>query len=357
MNIVMLLILLLFPTTASAKPLTIASGHDYGFAHIRRTPSGHIWVTYSTVSDNQMIHAYPDRYKVSKDNGETWSEERLFPFSAQLNGRNHATFESWEGCMYALDMMALLYNPRDLYQGKMYKSCDDGETWTNEIVTISMGFGIQEFVALDYTVQDNVLLALAIILRDGVWMRAILAYEEGQWNMRGEFETNYSKYRFTASTIETVKDGSLLVVMCPEGIQGLYQSRSYDGGVTWSEPEYSKGILPIIPQWSYGSYQNPDLVMLDNGVLTMSYGRPGIGLAISLDGTGEHWDQQIRLLRGYHADGSAPSPDGMNRGTSTGNGQSIALNEDTVLVAYDKKRAMPNGDHAILVEEVVVRIK
>jgi hypothetical protein len=42
----------------------------------------------------------------------------------------------------------------------------------------------------------------------------------------------------------------------------------------------------------------PTLTMLDNGVLVLAYGRPGVHLMFSLDGTGHTWTAPITLRVG-----------------------------------------------------------
>src|SRR5207249_9016104 len=41
---------------------------------------------------------------------------------------------------------------------------------------------------------------------------------------------------------------------------------------------------------------SPMLSLLDNGVLGLAYGRPGIKVALSSDGTGHYWDQIVELV-------------------------------------------------------------
>ena len=75
-----------------------------------------------------------------------------------------------------------------------------------------------------------------------------------------------------------VADGSLVCVLRRGGKLPLAQCRSTDGGRTWSSPELltAHGV-------------DPDLLLLSNGVLACTYGRPGLHIMFSEDGCGRAW--------------------------------------------------------------------
>ena len=58
----------------------------------------------------------------------------------------------------------------------------------------------------------------------------------------------------------------------------LYQAFSSDGARTWTRP---------VPTAAWAVY--PQLRALPNGALVLASGRPGLGLWVSADGTGDSW--------------------------------------------------------------------
>lgn len=82
-----------------------------------------------------------------------------------------------------------------------------------------------------------------------------------------------------------LKNGDLLCIMRSGGRSPMYQSRSTDGGRTWSPPE-NVGWPGV----------KPDLTVLSGGILACSagrgaYGHPQVTHAMfSLDGTGRVWE-------------------------------------------------------------------
>lgn len=67
-------------------------------------------------------------------------------------------------------------------------------------------------------------------------------------------------------------------------------TRSDDDGHTWEKPK----VLDELGD--FGVF--PDLATLDSGVMVLSYGRPGVHLTFSMDGTGRSWTPPITILTG-----------------------------------------------------------
>lgn len=145
---------------------------------------------------------------------------------------------------------------------------------------------------------------------------------------------------FTEPAFELLRDGSLLAILRTTdglGVGPMYSSRSRNLGKTWSPPRAfaPTGVLPR-------------LLLLDNGVLVLSSGRPGVDLRFSFDGKGETWSEPSRLVplssEGIQVD-------------SCGYTSLLPLDRDTFLIAYSwfRRPGQDGKTHkAILVRHVRV---
>ena len=93
---------------------------------------------------------------------------------------------------------------------------------------------------------------------------------------------------YTEPTFEVLFDGTFLCVMRTTDANGnspMYISRSLDQGVNWSpaEPFTPSGVLPR-------------LLQLENGVIVLASGRPGVQIRFSIDGKGEKWTDPFEML-------------------------------------------------------------
>lgn len=98
---------------------------------------------------------------------------------------------------------------------------------------------------------------------------------------------------FSEPTFDILDNGRLICVMRSGSPSPLYQAFSDDRGKTWTKPQ------PITPNGV-----KPQLLKLQNGILVLAAGRPGIQIRFSLDGTGEKWTDPIDLMHFTKEDGS-----------------------------------------------------
>lgn len=113
---------------------------------------------------------------------------------------------------------------------------------------------------------------------------------------------------------------------------------SSDQGRTWSESQdlCEFGVFPWV-------------LRLGNGTMALSYGRPGVHLRFSPDGTGETWSEPIAIVEGSFDD---------PQGDSCGYTSLLALDDNSFLLAYNEmKYRNDDGSRckAILVRRVTVR--
>jgi len=119
----------------------------------------------------------------------------------------------------------------------------------------------------------------------------------------------------------------------------MLQARSSDGGVSWSEliacpgvPRYYpvRRLQPIVNEGKThmnNAGVSPWLAALPSGVVAMVYGRPGLHITFSEDGTGSEWRDRIPIV-------PEPSLFGVNCDSSAMAGVE-AVGENELVVVYD----------------------
>lgn len=98
---------------------------------------------------------------------------------------------------------------------------------------------------------------------------------------------------FEEPAFEIFPDSTFVCVMRTGHKSPLYLSVSKDKGYTWARS------VPFTPNGV-----KPRLLMLKNGILVLSSGRPGVQLRFCLDGTGQNWTEPIDMLPFKKEDGS-----------------------------------------------------
>ncbi|GAB3904051.1 sialidase family protein [Mucilaginibacter boryungensis] len=145
---------------------------------------------------------------------------------------------------------------------------------------------------------------------------------------------------FTEPAFEILKDGTFLCVIRTTdgvGIGPMYASYSKDMGKTWTKPRViaANGVLPR-------------LLQLDNGVVVLCSGRPGVQLRFSENGKGDTWTEPFEMLPFVNEKDEV----------SCGYTGLIPTGEDSFLMVYsDFKYKTPDGNirKAIKVRQVTVK--
>ncbi len=173
------------------------------------------------------------------------------------------------------------------------------------------------------------------------------------WNLQGKIpyqpdlktDPNGEKrtaFGFTEPASILLDNGSYLCVMRTTdglGNSPMYLSHSDDMGVTWTKPVTftRSGVLP-------------KLLQLENGVIVLASGRPGMQLRFALDGRGEIWTDPFEML----------PFEGSKEDVSCGYPQIIPSGPDHFLLIYsDFKYPIGNGEFrkAIKIREIKVTPK
>jgi hypothetical protein len=91
---------------------------------------------------------------------------------------------------------------------------------------------------------------------------------------------------YNESVIVRLENGNLLSLIRTGG--PLMQTYSTNNGLTWAEPVMVN---------DYGV--DPHALVLSNGILLASFGRPGVSLLVDLNGQGKKWDGLVDIYKGY----------------------------------------------------------
>ncbi len=119
----------------------------------------------------------------------------------------------------------------------------------------------------------------------------------------------------------------------------MYIMRSGDAGYTWTKPAvlHPYGVLPR-------------LCLLKNGVLALSFGRPGVAMMFSGDG-GDTWSEPMTIV---------PQKNGDLHADSCGYTEMDAVSDDTLVLAYSDFNYDPGDGYprkAVCTRRIRVRMK
>lgn len=259
-----------------------------------------IFISYSEHHD-AVIASPEDALIISRDNGLTWKKKRTntdFYFTSMFQKK---------GTLYGIVYFTYPESPE---KEKMiyWTSKDKGDTWTKHEGIVHTLPGKRFTGVKGKSTWGSMLFHRGMqVMKDGSIQGVMYGHFEGDskytvvwvksrdnganWNMvsiiaSGVPEGDYEKAEgFCEPTFAKTKDGSLLCVMRVSSYRPLYQSRSTDKGLTWSAPVK----LPGLPDSAMHSV-DPQLLLMDNGILALTYGRPGDRVAFSYDGSGYHWN-------------------------------------------------------------------
>ncbi len=103
----------------------------------------------------------------------------------------------------------------------------------------------------------------------------------------GDVQETQKKPRPSESDTVRLRDGRLMCVYRVGSSLEYRKSYSADEGVTWTKPERMDGVWSVEPQ----------VVRLENGLILLSGGRPGLFLWVCADGEGGAWE---RINLGEH---------------------------------------------------------
>ncbi|NUO99763.1 MAG: hypothetical protein HOV96_34610 [Nonomuraea sp.] len=281
----------------AAKEPTAAQRRDYaGFPNLSAvdvvgpdgTPGQKLMATWSTNVDAVM--AQTSAMAVSDDGGVTFGPARATPL-------REAPVQLLDGRMFGTAYYLTRVDARTNELG-VHTSTDLGETWTTVKASFTspdelVGGGVAHGVPIQLPDGTILVTVYARYTATGDKYQAeVYASTDGgkSFARRGVVARSAGTATYNETAVEQTADGSLLAVMRKDG--GTYStlawSRSTDEGRTWSAVR----DLQLSGQSCTVRGVAPRLLLMPNGVLVLSAGRPDDWLALSADGRGDSWTQQ-----------------------------------------------------------------
>lgn len=260
-----------------------------------------IFVSYSEHKD-AVLASPVDAMMISRDNGKTWKEKITNPdfYITSMVEKN--------GTLYGVVYFTYPESP-DKEKMVYWTSKDMGKTWTKHEGVVYAPEG--RHFAVHRKVWSSMLFHRGMqVMEDGSIQGLMYGYFDGEekytsvwvrsddncasWKMSSivatgpKIDTFSRAQGYCEPTFAQVKDGSILCVMRIGSYLPLFQCRSYDKGRTWSKPE-------ALPGLSMEASQSVDahLLLMKNGILALTYGRPHDRIAFSRDGSGYKWDGSL----------------------------------------------------------------
>ena len=257
------------------------------------------------------INEPADGLVISRDGGKTFSENFQGPAGFHLES---APIRLRDGRLWAM-MYPAYYNPADprAAHTRIWTSPDAGRSWTATSATLHLprtperpwkgsnwcGFQFHRsfFEMPDGSLQGAVYGRFPKEKHCNYWIKST----DGGLNWHVVSLIATPAPGITAKSFEGAgepaavqcPDGSLLCVFRQGSFLPMLQTRSTDGGKSWSKPETLPGVAPDVTQ-----SVNPDLCLMRDGVLVLSYGRPGCRLLFSVDGCGRRWSNPTTIYEG-----------------------------------------------------------
>ncbi|MEV6034556.1 exo-alpha-sialidase [Nonomuraea sp. NPDC052116] len=242
--------------------------------------------TFTTNVD--QIVTLTNSVAVSDDGGLAFGPANLTPL-------REAPIQLLDGRYFATEYYLQVTGPHTGTLGVLTtSSLEDGESWVrSEAALTTPGELLPGGATHGLPVQladGTILITMYAQYRDtGTYQAELYASRDGgrTFERRGVIAPPSDGLVYNEASIAQTMDGSLLAVLRRDGgrFSTLHQSRSTDGGRTWSPV----GELRFAGQDCVVRGVAPRLLLMPDGVLVLSAGRPDNWLAVSPDGLGAEW--------------------------------------------------------------------
>ncbi len=265
-----------------------------------------IFISYSEHSDG-VVASPVDAMMISHNNGKTWGKK--------ITNKDFYLTSIFEKDNILHGVVYFTYPESSLKEKMVYwTSVDKGNTWERHEGTVNAPEGHQ--FKTNKGIWGSMLFHRGMmVMKDGSIQGVMYGQLEGDkkyrvvwvkstddcktWNIISTVASGIpdrelkNPQGYCEPNFTRVRNGSVLCVMRMGSYLPLFQSRSYDNGLTWTKPV----PLPGLPD-SVSESVDPNLLLIKNGVLALSYGRPGGKMAFSTDGCGYKWDVHLNTYEG-----------------------------------------------------------
>ncbi|MEO3869986.1 exo-alpha-sialidase [Nonomuraea sp. B12E4] len=240
--------------------------------------------TWSTNVDEVMEHT--GELAVSADDGETFGVPRAAPL-------REAPLQLLDGRLFATRYYLTQVDGHTSRLGVL-TSTDAGETWTRSTATFTTpdelaGLGVAHGMPIQLLDGTILVTAYNPYGPTAAFKAELYASRDGgrTFARRGVIAEPSDGFTYNEAAVEQVADGSLLAVLRRDGgpYSTLHHSRSTDDGATWSPVDF----LRLPGQDCAVRGVAPRLLLMPDGVLVLSAGRPDNWMTVSLDGRGDSW--------------------------------------------------------------------
>ncbi len=269
-----------------------------------------IFVSYCEHAD-EVVASPMDAMMISRDNGKTWKEK------LRNNDFYISSMIKKEGVLYGI--VYFTYPVSSTRERMIYwTSTNNGKTWSKKDGVVKVHEGKQFKPDGINGIWGSMLFHRGMkVMKDGSIQGLMYGNFEGErlyssvwvkstdncasWDIVSTIATGKPKAYESVNNTEgycepnfaITRDGSILCVMRISSYLSLYQSRSFDNGITWTNPT----VLPGLTGTALQSV-DPQLLLMENGILVLTYGRPGTRIAFSTDGCGYEWDYSTDTYQG-----------------------------------------------------------
>ncbi|MHB1485550.1 MAG: sialidase family protein [Saccharofermentanales bacterium] len=253
-----------------------------------------VFANFAQHGDLFGIYHAVDGMRISRDGGSTWPtyiQNQDFFLSSLIKLNN--------GHLFGMDYISIRVDAKNI-KCRYWKSIDNGNSWTDHEGNVCLpqdqyqypenengGFEFHRTIIVtpDGSLQGTMYGKYAgDIMFRVIWVKSIDDGKNWTFVSTVAYDDSLGVEGYCEPVVARCKDNSLLCIMRIGSFYPLYQCRSTDNGLTWSTPTTLQGIDPC-----YTQSVDPDLCLMTNGILVLSYGRPNCSLLFSIDGNGELW--------------------------------------------------------------------